>query len=106
MLSTDIDDLIVAEIDPRGPGAAIAVVKDGLPIYCQGYGLANLEWEIPIAPDTVFRLASLTKQFTAAAILLLEARGQLHIGDAITMYLPDYPTQGHTITIRHLLNHT
>lgn len=103
---TEIDQMIRQEIDLQGPGVAIAVVKDGQPVHVEGYGLANLEWQCPIRPTTVFRLASITKQFTATAILLLERQGMLCIDDPITTYLPDYPTHGRLITIAHLLTHT
>ena len=105
MLS-EIDQIVRQEIDLQGPGVAVAVVKDGKPVHIEGYGIANLEWNCPIRPDTVFRLASITKQFTATAIMLLESQGKLHLDDSITTYLPDYPTHARTITITHLLNHT
>ncbi|EFH83237.1 serine hydrolase domain-containing protein [Ktedonobacter racemifer] len=105
MLS-EIDQIVHKEIDLQGPGVAIAVVKDGKLIHSAGYGFANLEWSCPIEPDTVFRLASVTKQFTAVAIMLLEKQGKLRLDDSITTYLPDYPTHSQTITITHLLNHT
>src|SRR5579863_4863499 len=104
MLS-EIDQIVSQEIDLQGPGVAIAVVKDGKPMHSKGYGVANLEWNCPIRPDTVFRLASITKQFTATAIMLLERQGKLHLDDPVTTYLPDYPTHDRTITITHLLNH-
>lgn len=105
MLS-EIDQIVHREIDLQGPGVAIAVVKDGKPVHIEGYGVANLEWDCPIRPNTVFRLASITKQFTATAIMLLERQGKLRLDDSITTYLPDYPTHNRTITITHLLNHT
>lgn len=101
-----IEQIIHSEIDLQGPGVAIAVVNDGQPVHLAGYGMANLEWNCPIRPDTVFRLASISKQFTATAIMLLEQEGKLRLDDPITTYFPDYPTHGHTITITHLLNHT
>ena len=103
---TEIDQIVRQEIDLQGPGVAIAVVKDGKPVHIEGYGVANLEWNCPIQPDTVFRLASITKQFTATAIMLLERQGKLRLDDAMTTYLPDYPTHDRTITITHLLTHT
>jgi len=103
---TEIDEIIQAQFDEQGPGVAVAVVRYGEVIHRNGYGLANLEWNCAIAPDTVFRLASITKPFTAAAILLLEKQGKLKVDDPITEYLPDYPTQGRTISIAHLLTHT
>lgn len=105
-MNDPIDAILTTDIDAQGPGAAVAIVKDGSLLYCKGHGLANIEWEVPIAPDTVFRLASITKQFTATAILLLEAQGKLHLNDPIIAYLTDYPTHGYDITITHLLTHT
>ena len=105
-MNDPIDAILTTDIDAQGPGAAVAIVKDGSLLYCKGHGLANIEWEMPIAPDTVFRLASITKQFTATAILLLEAQGKLHLNDPIIAYLTDYPTHGYDITITHLLTHT
>ena len=91
---------------PDRPGASVIVMKDGEILHQDGYGLANVEWGIPITPDTVFRVGSVTKQFTGAAIMLLEQRGLLSTDDPIDKYLPDYPTHGHVITIEMLLNHT
>jgi CubicO group peptidase (beta-lactamase class C family) len=88
------------------PGAAVLAVKDGKIILRKGYGMANLELGIPIKPGMVFRIGSITKQFTAAAIMKLAEEGKLSVTDDIKKYLPDYPTHGHKITIHHLLNHT
>jgi CubicO group peptidase (beta-lactamase class C family) len=75
-------------------------------IFSQVYGSANLEWNVPNTPDTKFRIGSMTKQFTAAAILLLEERGKLKVDDAIKLYYPDAPAAWSGITLRHLLGHT
>ncbi len=91
---------------PNEPGAAAIVVKDGQVIFRKGYGMANLELGIPVAPDHVFRIGSVTKQFTAVSILMLMEQGKLALTDEITKFLPDYPTQGHKITVEHLLTHT
>ncbi|MFC2141096.1 serine hydrolase domain-containing protein [Acidobacteriota bacterium] len=88
------------------PGAAVLAVKDGKIILRKGYGMANLELGIPIKPEMVFRIGSITKQFTAVAIIKLVEEGKLSVTDDITKYLKDYPTHGHKITIHHLLNHT
>ena len=101
-----ISALIQEQIKVGEPGAAVAVVQDGVVVHRQGYGLANLEWQIPIQPDTVFRLASITKQFTATAILMLQEQGKLSVDDPLTKFLPTYPTSGHEIQVHHLLNHT
>ncbi|MDP5130327.1 MAG: beta-lactamase family protein [Paraglaciecola sp.] len=88
------------------PGLAVAVVKDGELVYSKGVGLANLEYGIPITPDTVFEVASISKQFTAFSILLLADEGRLSIDDEITKYLPELSDLGHKITLRHLLHHS
>ncbi len=88
------------------PGAAVAVVKDGLVVYRGGFGSAQLEYNIPITPSTVFHVASLSKQFTAMAITLLEEEGKLSVDDDIRKHLPEMPDLGKTVTIRHLLHHT
>ena len=102
----EIDAIMHDLIKTDEPGAAVAVVQAGEVIHRQGYGLANLEWGIPIQPDTVFRLASITKQFTATAIMILQEQGKLTTDDLLTQFLPEYPTSGHEITIHHLLTHT
>jgi CubicO group peptidase (beta-lactamase class C family) len=102
----EIDAIVNARIDPQGPGVAVAVVRGGEVIHSNGYGMAQLEWRQPITPDTVFGIGSVTKPFTATAILLLRAEGKLRLGDPITAYLPDYDMRGQTITLAHLLSHT
>lgn len=100
-------DRLLTETYPAGePGAAVLVMQDGKPVLRKGYGMANLELGVAIQPDMVFELGSITKQFTAAAILMLAERGQISLSDDVTKYLPDYPTHGRTITIEHLLTHT
>lgn len=89
----------------RNFNGSILVVHDGRIILHKGYGLANLEDKTANGPDTVFRLASVSKQFTAAAILLLEERGALSVDDPLSRYIPDYPN-GDKITIHNLLTHT
>jgi D-alanyl-D-alanine carboxypeptidase len=100
-------DAVMAEVyKPGQPGAAIIVRKNGRTVLRKGYGLADLELGIPVAPDMVFRLGSITKQFTAVSILMLAQEGRLGLRDQITKFLPDYPTRGRAITIEHLLTHT
>lgn len=105
-LAKEIDQMLTTTFPADGPGAAVLVLRDGEIILRKGYGLANVELGVPIAPEMVFRLGSVAKQFTAMAILLLAEEGKLALDDDITTYLPDYPTQGQTITIEHLLTHT
>lgn len=88
------------------PGMAVAVGKDGEVIFSKGYGQADLEMGVSARAETVYHIASITKQFTAAAVMRLVEQGKLSLDDSITEYLPDFPTQGHRITVRHLLNHT
>ena len=88
------------------PGAAVLVARGDELLLRQGRGLADVELSVDILPSMPFRLGSITKQFTAAAIHLLAERGKLSIDDEITKFLPEFPTQGHRITLRHLLTHT
>lgn len=85
---------------------SVIVAKDGQPLFEKGYGFANLEWQNPNDGETRFRLASLTKQFTAVALLLLEERGKLRLDDPVGKYMTDAPAAWAKVTIRHLLNHT
>jgi CubicO group peptidase (beta-lactamase class C family) len=101
-----LDAIATSSYPPGEPGAAVLVTKDGEVLLRKGYGLAELELSVPIEPDMVFRIGSVTKQFTAAAILLLEQQGKLSVQDDIRKHLPDYPTGGRTIRIEHLLTHT
>ena len=99
-------DALFAEWDHwDSPGAALAVVKDGAIIYKRGYGCAQLEYNIPITPSTIFHVASVSKEFTAFAISLLEEQGKLSMDDDINKYLPEVPDFGEKITIRHLVHH-
>jgi CubicO group peptidase (beta-lactamase class C family) len=105
-LTPAIDALVAAYIDAVGPGLALAVVRDGKLVHAKGYGLANLEWNLPVTTETVFGLGSTTKPFTATAILLLEAGGTLRLDEPITRHVPDLPASYEPITIAHLLTHT
>lgn len=105
-LASKIDKLLSEQYPSDGPGCAAIVVKGDQVIYRKAFGMANLELDVPMKPEHVFRIGSITKQFTAAAILKLEEEGKLSVNDEITKYLPDYPTQGHKITVEHLLTHT
>ncbi|HET7301235.1 MAG TPA: serine hydrolase domain-containing protein, partial [Oleiagrimonas sp.] len=87
-------------------GASLLVVKDGKPIIRRGFGYANLEEHIKAGPDTNYRLASVTKQFTAACILLLKQDGKLKLTDPVRKWLPELPASDDKITIENLLTHT
>ncbi|MCB0371956.1 MAG: beta-lactamase family protein [Muricauda sp.] len=105
-LEQQINQVLEAQFEDNGPGAVFLVAKEGEVIYQNALGLANLELEAPMQQDNVFEIGSMTKQFTAIGILMLMEEGKLSLQDEITTYIPDYPTQGHTITIHHLLTHT
>jgi len=105
-LAKKIDSVMSEIYKPGQPGAAVIVRKNGETVFRKGYGLADLELGVPVEPDMVFRLGSVTKQFTAVSILLLAQEGKLGLQDEITKLLPDYPTQGRKITVEHLLTHT
>jgi CubicO group peptidase (beta-lactamase class C family) len=102
-----IDAIVEAPIKAgRVAGASVAVVRGTETIVERGYGLADLQLDVPTPPRAIYEIGSVTKQFTAAAILLLAEAGKLSLDDELTKFLTDYPTQGHRITLRHLLNHT
>jgi CubicO group peptidase (beta-lactamase class C family) len=101
-----IDAWFRAIIPAHAPGAAVLVVKDGRPIFQRGYGVTDLRTLNRIDEHTNFRLASLTKQFTAMAIMLLVHDGKLRYEQSLTEIFPEFPAYGKSITIRHLLNHT
>ncbi|MEO8333688.1 MAG: serine hydrolase domain-containing protein [bacterium] len=100
------DSLMETYASPEGPGASLLVVHDGRVEYMKGYGMAAVDTRIPVGAATNFRLASLSKQFTATAIMLLKADGKLKYDDDITSILPNLPPFAHGVTVRNLLNHT
>jgi CubicO group peptidase (beta-lactamase class C family) len=101
-----IDEVFKQWAKPGTPGATVAVIQDGKLAYQKGHGAANLEYDVPITPDTVFHVASVSKQFTAMSIVLLEQDGKLSLDDDVHKYLPELPDYGHRLTIRNLLQHT
>src|SRR5208283_2926470 len=101
-----VDQVFADYSKPGSPGCSLGVFRDGRIIYAKGYGLANLEENVPITPQTVFDIGSTSKQFTAASILLLEKQGKLSVNDDIRKRIPELPDYGQTITILNLLNHT
>jgi len=105
-LSARVDSLFAEWDRPGSPGCALGIVQDGRLAYARGYGYANLDHDIPISPKTVFYIASVSKQFTAASIALLAQQGKLSLDDDVRAYIPELPDYGATITIRHLIHHT
>ncbi len=89
----------------QSPGLALSVMHDGVLLYSKGFGLAHIENSTPATPQTGFRIASITKQFTAAAILLLAEDGKLSVGDPLSRFLPDFP-RASEVTLKQLLSHT
>jgi CubicO group peptidase (beta-lactamase class C family) len=104
--SAKADALVKKAYPANQPGAAVIVTDDGKTVYAAGHGLADLGAKTPITPATVFRLGSITKQFSAAIILQLVSEGKLSLDDRLSKFLPDYPKPGADATVRQLLNHT
>lgn len=101
-----VDELFAQWNKPNSPGCAVAVIKDGELIYKQGYGIANLEYGIPISSTSVFDIGSISKQFTAMCISLLARQGRLSLDDEIQAFIPEMPRYKHSIALRHLIHHT
>lgn len=97
---------LMSAFNDKTPGAVVAIVRNGKLAYGQGFGLANLEYEIPNTTTTPYHMASVSKQFTAFAIVMLANEGKLSLDEDIRKYLPEIPEFEHKITIRNLLNHT
>ncbi len=91
---------------PQKPGAAVAVVQNGKIVFKKGYGSANLEYDIPVSPKTIFHVASVSKQFTVFALLMLAEEGKLSLDDPIQKHIQEVPDFGQEITLRHLATHT
>lgn len=105
-LSAELDAMLQAKYKAGEPGAVALVAKGGKAIYRQAFGMADMENNVAMRPEHVFEIGSITKQFTAVSILMLMEQGKLKLDDPVTKYIPDYPMQGSTITIHHLLTHT
>ena len=105
-LTTQVDELFAEWDGEISPGAVVGIFMDGRIIYSKGYGVANLDYDIPITPQSVLRIGSISKQFVAMCIAILAEQGKLSFDDDIRTYLPEMPDYGNQITIRHLLHHT
>jgi N-acyl-D-amino-acid deacylase len=105
-LAAEIDALFAPLTTGDSPGATVMVIRNDEVLYAAGYGSADLEHGVPITPQTPFRLASVSKQFTSMAIMILADRGELSYDDPMVKYLPELERFGETITLRHLLTHT
>lgn len=98
-------DGIFARFTAETPGCAVGVYRGDQVVFSRGYGMSNLEHDIPITPESIFHVASISKQFTAMCIALLHHDGRLNVDDPVQKYIPELPTYDHPITIRHLLHH-
>ncbi len=105
-ISARVDEVFARFDKPDSPGCALAVIKEGQVIYKRGYGMSNLEYGIPITPSSIFHIASISKEFTAMAIVMLAQQGKLSLDDDVRKYVPEVPDLGERITIRHLIHHT
>ena len=104
---TKVDEYVRSEMQAQQiPGVALAVVKDGKVVLARGYGLANIEHQVPVKPETIFQSGSTGKQFTATAVMMLVEEGKLGLEDKITKYFTDAPETWRDITVRHMLTHT
>jgi len=101
-----LDALFGKFAQPDAPGASVMVIHHGQPVFARGYGLADLETRVPCSTNTNFRLASVTKQFTAMAIMILAERKELSLDERLTDLFPEFPACGSGITVRQLLTHT
>jgi len=104
--SAQVDQLFTEWDKPASPGCALAVMRDGHIIYERGYGMADLDHDVKITPTTVFHVASMSKQFTAASVLMLAQEGKFSLDDQARKYVPELPDFGVPITLRHLLHHS
>ena len=104
--SAKVDSLMSFFVSDGGPGAAVIVIRDGKVLHQKGYGFADVDAKLPITTKTTFDLASVSKQFTAMAIMILAERGKLGYDDPLTKFFPEFPAYASKITVRHLLNHT
>ena len=105
-LPARVDQLFARFAAGLSPGCALAVVEQGRVVLARGYGFADLDRRLPITPRTRFDIASTSKQFTAASVLLLAARGRLSLDDDVRQYVPELPRHDTVITLNHLLHHT
>jgi CubicO group peptidase (beta-lactamase class C family) len=103
----EIDAYVEAQIRQLHiPGLSLAIIHDGQIIKERGYGLANLELDVPASKDTVYEIGSNTKQFTAGAVMMLVEEGKINLSDSVRKYFPDAPESWNGISVRHLLTHT
>ncbi len=102
-----VDKFVRAEMEKQHiPGLALLVSRDGRPVRSQGYGMANVELQVPVKPETIFQSGSVGKQFTATAVIMLVEEGKIGLEDSLTKYFPGAPATWQKVTVRQLLSHT
>ena len=101
-----VDQIFAAYDKPGSPGCALGVIRDGAFVYRKGYGQASLELGVPLSSESVFYMGSVSKQFTAASVVLAAEQGFLSLDDNIRKYIPELPDYGHPVTLREMLHHT
>ena len=105
-LGNRVDAVAKQLLSRHTAGVSIAVAREGRLILARGYGMANVEHSVAVTPETVFHIASISKNILAAVVLQLVDQGKLRLDDDVTKYVPEAPTGGHHVTVRQLLNHT
>src|SRR6476646_5647474 len=103
-LSDRVDALANKMLSRPVAGISVAIARDGRLVFAHGYGMANLEHSVPVTPDTVFHIASISKNILSAVVLQLVDEGKLRLDDDVAKYVPEAPTQGHHVTVGQLLN--
>jgi len=101
-----VDKIFAAYAKAGSPGCALGVIQDGNFVYRKGYGMGSIELDVPLSPQSVFYMGSVSKQFTAAGVLLVAEQGILSLDDNVRKYIPELPDYGHPITLREMLHHT
>src|SRR5687767_4503825 len=105
-LTAKIDEYLQASATHNSFSGTVLMARDGKPFFTKGYGFANVEWQIPNAADTKFRIGSVTKQFTSMLVMLLREQGKVKLEDSVCVYLEPCPETWKPVTIHHLLTHT
>ncbi|MBV9442752.1 MAG: serine hydrolase, partial [Acidobacteriaceae bacterium] len=106
VLEQKVDAIFAAYENPGSPGCAIGIVENGDFIYKRGYAIGSLELQVPLSPESVFYMGSVSKQFTAASVVLAAEQGYLSLDDDLHKWIPEIPSYGHPITLREMLHHT
>src|ERR1700691_5492441 len=106
ILTQQVDQIFSVYDKPGSPGCSLGVIRDGDFAYRKAYGSANLELGVPLSPRSVFYMGSVSKQFTAASVVLAAEQGLLSLDDDVRKYIPELPDYGHVLTLRQMLHHT